>query len=101
MKSTYKIIWTDEAYKNLQHIVNYLEKFWTSREIRKFAKLLDKQLILIRKNPSLYPFSNKSKQIRKSVLTRQITLYYKVIDKEVYLITLFDSRQSADKLKLD
>jgi plasmid stabilization system protein ParE len=101
MKGTYKIIWTDEAYKNLQHIVDYLEKFWTSKEIWKFAKLLDKQLILIKKNPALYPYSNKSGQIRKSVLTKQITIYYKVIDLEIYLVTLFDSRQSPERLKLD
>ena len=25
MQSTYKIIWSDEAYKNLLHIVDYLE----------------------------------------------------------------------------
>jgi len=101
MKNTYKIIWTDEAYKNLQHIVSYLEKFWTSSEIRKFAKLLDKQLILIKKNPALYPYSNKSRQIRKSVLTKQTTLYYKVNDTEIYLVSLFDTRQSPEKLKLD
>jgi plasmid stabilization system protein ParE len=64
MKSTYKIIWSDEAKKNLQHIVDYLEKFWTSREIRKFARLLEKQLILIKRNPALYPYSNKSGYIR-------------------------------------
>jgi plasmid stabilization system protein ParE len=101
MKSTYKIIWSDEAYKNLQHIVDYLEKFWTSREIRRFARLLDKQLILIKRNPALYPYSNKSRNIRKSVLTKQTTLYYKITDAEVHLITLFDSRQSPDKLKLE
>jgi len=101
MKSTYKIIWTDEAYKNLQHIIDYLEKFWTSREIRKFARLLDKQLVLIKKNPALYPYSIKSKHIRKSVLTKQITLYYRVADTEIYLVTLFDSRQKPNKLKLE
>ncbi len=101
MKSTYKIIWSDEAYKNLKHIVEYLEKFWTSREIRKFARLLEKQLILIKKNPALYPYSDKSNNIRRSVLTRQITFYYKISGTEVHLITLFDSRQSPDKLKLE
>ncbi len=101
MISIYKIIWSDEAYKNLQNIVDYLGKFWTSREIRKFAKLLEKQLILIKRNPALYPYSNKSRSIRKSVLTRQITLYYKIMDTEIHLITLFDNRQSPDKLKLE
>ncbi len=98
MKSTYKIIWTDEAFKNLENIIAYLEKFWTEKEIRKFARLLDKQLILIRKNPALYPFSKKSNEIRKSVLTKQITLYYRIIETEIYLIALFDSRQNPEKL---
>jgi plasmid stabilization system protein ParE len=98
MKSTYKIIWTDEAFKNLENIIAYLEKFWTEKEIRKFARLLDKQLILIKENPALYPFSKKSNNIRKSVLTKQITLYYRTIETEIYLIALFDSRQDPDKL---
>ena len=100
MKSTYKIIWTDEAFKNLENIIAYLEKFWTEKEIRKFARLLDKQLLLIRKNPALSPFSKKSNEIRKSVLTKQITLYYRIIETEIYLIALFDSRQNPDKLKI-
>jgi len=99
MKSTYKIIWTDEAFRNLENIITYLEKFWTEKEIRKFARLLDKQLILIKKNPALYPFSKKSDDIRKSVLTK-ITLYYRIIETEIYLISLFDSRQNPDKLKI-
>lgn len=98
MKNTYKIIWTDEAFKNLDNIIAYLEKFWTEKEIRKFARLLDKQLILIKENPELFPFSRKSKNIRKSVLTRQITLYYRTIETEIYLIALFDSRQNPNKL---
>ena len=87
--------------QNLEYIIDYLEKFWTSREIRKFAKLLEKQLILIKRNPALYPYSNKSKNIRRSVLIKQITLYYKITDSEVHLVTLFDGRQSPDKLKLE
>lgn len=101
MRNTYKIIWSDEAYKNLLHIIDYLEKFWTAKEIRNFAKLLDKQLILIKNNPALYSYSSKSRQIRKTVLTKHITLYDKVIDTEIHLVTLFDSRQNPDKLKLD
>jgi plasmid stabilization system protein ParE len=100
MKSTYRIIWTDEAYKNLQHIIDFLEKSWTEKEIRKFVRLLDKQLVLITKNPALYPYSKKSRHIHKSVLTKQITLYYRVVETDIYLVTLFDSRQNPDKLKL-
>jgi plasmid stabilization system protein ParE len=54
MKSTFKIIWSDEALHGLNQIVNYLEENWTSKEIKKFAKLLDKKLNLISNNPELF-----------------------------------------------
>ncbi len=37
MKNTYKLIWSDEALKNLKSIIFYLEEHWTEREMRKFA----------------------------------------------------------------
>lgn len=43
MKSTYRLIWSDEALNNLKYIIDYLENRWTKREIKKFALLLDKQ----------------------------------------------------------
>lgn len=55
MKSTCKIIWYDEALKNLKGIIHYLELSWTEREIKKFSKLLDKKLELIQSNPILFP----------------------------------------------
>ena len=44
MKNTFKIVWSDEALKNLKGIIEYLENRWTTREIKKFSQLLDKQL---------------------------------------------------------
>ena len=38
MGSTYKLIWSDEALENLKGIIEYLEKRWTTREIKKFAR---------------------------------------------------------------
>lgn len=50
MKNTYKLVWSDEALKGLKSIFNYLEFRFSEKNIRKFAKKLDKQL----KNPSAY-----------------------------------------------
>jgi plasmid stabilization system protein ParE len=70
MENTYKIIWTDEALKNMADIIGYLEQRWTAREIRNFARLLDRQINLIRSNPELFPMSTTSSRLRKSVLTK-------------------------------
>lgn len=98
MKNTYKLIWSNEALNNLKGIIDYLENRWTDREIKKFAQLLDKQLSLIKDNPLLFAESDKSNGLRKSVLSRQTTIYYRIMDFEIWIVTLFDNRQSPDKL---
>ncbi len=99
MKNTYKIIWSEEALFNLKRIIDYLEQRWTGKEIRKFSNLLDRQLRLIENNPQLFALTNKSKGIRKAVLSHQTTIYYRITDHEVHILTLFDNRQDPDKLR--
>ncbi len=98
MKDTYKLIWSDEALINLKGIIDYLENRWTKREIKKFAQLLDKQLKLIEANPYLFTETDKSNGLRKSVLSRQTTIYYRIINYDIRIITLFDNRQNPNKL---
>jgi plasmid stabilization system protein ParE len=93
MKSTYKIVWSDEALNSLRDIIEYLENRWTRKEIENFARLLDKQLELIASNPYLFPKGSQSNSVRKSVLTRQTSIYYSIKGKEVHLISIFDNRR--------
>jgi plasmid stabilization system protein ParE len=99
MKNTYKLIWSDEALNNLKDIIDYLENRWTQREIRKFAQLLDKQLNRIKDNPFTYTETNRSNGLRKSVLSKQTTIYYRIYESEIRIVTLFDNRQNPCKLK--
>jgi len=98
MKNTFKIIWTNRALSDLKNIVTYLEENWTVKEIQKFARLLDLQLNRLVINPFLSPESNKYKKIRKSVLNRQISIYYRINNFEIHIITLFDNRQNPEKI---
>ena len=100
MKNTYKLIWSDEALNNLKSIIVYLENRWSDKEIRKFVQLLDKQLKLIKVNPFIFAESNKSNGLRKSVLSRQTTIYYRIIEDEIRIVTLFDNRQNPNKLNI-
>jgi plasmid stabilization system protein ParE len=78
MKNTYKLIWSDEALQNLKSIIAYLEERWTNREIKKFARLLDRNLELITDNPQIFPKSDHSNEIRRSVISKQVSLYYRI-----------------------
>lgn len=99
MKNTYKLIWSDEALENLKKIIKYLESRWTEKEIKKFATLLDKRLEIIEKNPFLFAESEKLNGLRKSVLSKQTSIFYRIIKHDVRIITLFDNRQSPKKLR--
>jgi plasmid stabilization system protein ParE len=98
MKNTFKIIWTTRALTDLKNIVTYLEENWSVKEIQKFTRLLDLQLNRLFINPFLFSESNSYKKIRKSVLTRQISIYYRINNFEIQIITLFDNRQNPIKL---
>jgi plasmid stabilization system protein ParE len=98
MGSDFKVFWTDEAIKNLQSIMDYLDCQWTQREIDNFKKKLAKQIELIETNPRLFPVSEYNPRLRKAVLSKQTTIFYEIADRMIYLVYLFNSRQDIEKI---
>ncbi|RPJ67836.1 MAG: type II toxin-antitoxin system RelE/ParE family toxin [Alphaproteobacteria bacterium] len=99
MDSEYKIYWTDEAISNLESILDYLKNYWTQREINNFKKKLGKQVKLIENNPKLFPVSRNNCRLRKAVLSKQTTIFYELSGQMIYLVYLFNTRQSPKKIK--
>jgi len=100
MKSGFKLLWSDRASDDLRNIINYLSENWTQKEIKKFAKRLEKRLQIITINHRLYPLTKKRKNVRRSVLTKQTIVYYQVTEDTITIVTLFDARRNPSKLKL-
>ena len=100
MISTYKIIWSDESLKNLDTLITYLEQNWTEKEIGKFLSNLDKRIKLISLNPLIFPSTPKSRNIRRSVLSKQTSIFYRITDDSIEILSIFDTRQNPDKLKI-
>ena len=74
----FKIIWTNEAINNLEEILDYLHTNWSQREINHFKNILSKQISLIQQFPKMFPVSEYNKDLRKAVLSKQTTLFYKI-----------------------
>ena len=100
MKSGLKIRWTEEATKNLESIIIYLESNWTLKELTKFFQKLEKQLRLLSLFPEAYPFSIKIRKIHRCVLSKNLTIYYTVEDEYLVLLSIFDTRQHPSKMKI-
>jgi plasmid stabilization system protein ParE len=95
----YKIFWSEEALSNLEEILDYLNERWTQKEINKFKNKLNKQLEIISRFPTVFPISNHHPNLRKAVLSKQTTIFYKIQDNIIYLAYLFDNRKDIRKIK--
>ncbi|HEY5511903.1 MAG TPA: type II toxin-antitoxin system RelE/ParE family toxin [Prolixibacteraceae bacterium] len=100
MKSGYSIDWTVEALNNLEGIIGYLTNRWTDREISNFYKLLDKRLEIISKSPHTFPDSELKTNVKRSVLSKQTTVYFEVKTDKIVILSLFDNRKNPESLKI-
>lgn len=100
MTNGYKILWTDFALSELEKTIEYLEKNWTERELRNLAIEIEQTLTLLSHNPNLFQSSDIKKEIRRVVVAKHNTLYYRVKNNTIEIISFFSNRQSPKKRKL-
>ncbi len=100
MKNGYKILWTDNALKELEKTIEYLEENWTEKELQSLALQLEETLMLVSQNPNLFQVSDIKKEIRRVIILSHNTLYYRIGDTHIEIISFFSNRQSPKKRKL-
>ncbi|MFN3754099.1 type II toxin-antitoxin system RelE/ParE family toxin [Flavobacterium sp.] len=100
MKNGYKILWTDFALKELEKTIEYLEENWTEKELKNLAENIEEKLALISRNPNLFQTSDYKKEIRRIVILTYNTLYYRVTNEQIEIISFFSNRQNPRKRKL-
>ena len=99
MESGYEILWTDLALEELSTTIKYLEEEFTDKEIRKLASEIERVTLIISQNPSIFPLSDK-KKIRKVVILKFNSMYYRVMKNKIEIVSFFSNRQSPESRKL-
>lgn len=94
-----KIIWSPSAESDLKSVLIYLDEKWSVLVVNQFINKVDSFVNLIAEEPKLFPIINKKHNVRKCVLTKQNTLYYRENKDSIDIIRLFDTRQDPKKLK--
>ena len=95
----YQIIWTDDAIEDYHNNISYLLKDWSIKIAQNFIEETEEILDLIGKSPFIFP-STKYLSVRKTVLRKQISIFYKVEENNIYLIRFWNNYQEPKKLKL-
>lgn len=98
---TRKVVLSRTAKKKLSGLFDFLVENWSRKAKSDFVKKLDKSIEIIKTQPESFPESEKKVGLRKCVVTKQTTLYYRYNSKRIDIVTIFDTRQDPGRLKKD
>lgn len=95
----YEIFWLDNAKEKLSIIYEFIIANWNIKIADEFIDKLKFKLQLLSYFPHIGQKSKKKKDVRRYIISEQVSLFYKIVDKRIIILTLFDTRQNPDKLK--
>ena len=99
MKSGYKLFWTELADKELEEAIIYLEENWTEREIKNLFIKLDTTLKILTSNPFIFQISDIEEDIRRAVIAKYNSLYYRINSDTIEIISFYNNRKDPNKRK--
>ena len=94
-----KIIWSPQAKKDYWQNIDYLEAEWTFNDVVRFIEKVERIIqLLLQKNVAFT--ATNYREVNKLVITRQITLYYKINSETLELLRFWNTYQDLKNFKL-
>ncbi|WP_202700688.1 type II toxin-antitoxin system RelE/ParE family toxin [Flavobacterium sp. UGB4466] len=91
-----KFIWTSQAVKGFNKVVDYLEAKWTAKEISNLENKIQQVLNQISLNPEQFPKSEKYSSLHKAIVDKNNYLVYRV-NKEANTVEIINFRGTKQK----
>ena len=90
------IEWTETALDSYRKNIDYLYAEWTQKEIDKFTSAVSRKIALLSLQPRIGTPTNKRLWIRKTVINKQIVLFYRFKPRKriVELVLFFNTHRS-------
>ena len=94
-----EIIWSPQARKDYWQNIDYLEAEWSFKDVINFIEKVENTLnLLLLENVQF--LSTNYKNVYKVVITKQITLYYRINSKSIELLRFWNTYQDLQNFKL-
>ena len=95
----YDIIWSPEAELSYARILDYLINTQGPRVLTNFMDRTEELTGYLKQNPLQYIYSQKLNAYR-AVVTKQVSLYYRIHSTQVELLVFWDTRQNPERLRV-
>lgn len=94
MSGGFKIHWTEHASIELNDILDYLRENWSEREIVQFVKALERTIDIASRFPEIYPVSQQRVNMRRAVVDKQNTVYYRIVGSSLHILSVYGHRRN-------
>lgn len=88
-----EVVWSPEAEKDFDSIVEYLINKWGNDVATDFANEADRIIQLVTVMPDLFPFDDTN-IVRKAVVVEQISIMYRHRNSIIEIVRFWDNRQN-------
>ncbi len=92
-----KIVLKKRFLYKVTKTLSYLEQEWSHDVATVFLQKLDRRIEQLTKQPYIGSPSSKIKDVRGILITRHNRMYYKVKDKQVVILNMYDTRMKPSK----
>jgi ParE toxin of type II toxin-antitoxin system, parDE len=96
-----EVSWSDEAIKTFQENIDFLQEYWSGKEVVRFLQQTENIIIRLKKFPLSYPPGYKNKKYRKARLNKYIAVFYSYnkSNGKIVLLSFWNVKQDPGKLK--
>jgi len=92
------IIWSPLSENDFENTLDYLDNKWGNKIASNFIELTENILNQIAINPRQFPIFYKRKKVRKCVLTKHNSLFYRDGKTQIEILRIYDTRQDPNTL---
>ena len=96
-----KVIWTHEAKKSFDGILDYLLNVWSQKEALAFVDLVEDTIAKIKEHPELFKISKYNHTSREAFITKHTTMFYRIWEESIereYFWGNFQDPKKVEKL---
>ncbi|HJR99327.1 MAG TPA: type II toxin-antitoxin system RelE/ParE family toxin [Flavobacterium sp.] len=93
------VIWSPQAKKDFWNNIDYLEAEWSEKTAFNFIQKVDSTILLL-KNDYISFVKTNYKNVYKIVITKYISLYYRLENNNLELLRFWNNFQNLEKFKL-
>ncbi|SHH84419.1 type II toxin-antitoxin system RelE/ParE family toxin [Flavobacterium defluvii] len=93
------VIWAPQAKQDFWNNIDYLEAEWSERVAQNFIDKVNTTIELL-KNDNVLFIKTNYKSVYKIVITKHISLYYRIENTNLELLRFWNTFQDTKKFKL-